>query len=247
MATVSGTDRQKEGKNTTSFGGQILDRPSDDYVVKVGAESDVRTGNSGNSTSEYNAAAYSFGLSSFPERCRPKQIYYAENEQDVVHVVKLACERGVGLAVRTGGHQYGGFCSTTGENLQLDVRDAFKYKSYDADLDVISLGVSWDLDIVDAWMRELTRKKDGAKGCFIPHVECGNVHAGGHMQSGGLSAMIPRSFGYFADHILQFTLICPPLERGGDPIKRTVTKPKTDPRSLTPREDLPAASASSAT
>lgn len=221
------------------FEGDVFNRPDEDYIIKVGAGAQVQTkGRNATDASKYNFAAYCYGISSHNERCRPYRIYNAKNENDVIKVVRLASKLGVGLAVQTGGHHYGCFNSTTGENLQLNVRNCFTRKEYDTDLDVITIGVSISCIDLDEWMGKLVRS-DKKKGSFIPHGQCGTVCIGGHAQSGGYSALLGRSFGYFADHILQFKIICPPKEKGGEPTTHTITKPKYDADTLKPQREKP--------
>ena len=66
------------------FKGTVVHRPSPDYQVHVSAGCNVRTkGPKATEESRYNAAAYCYALSSYPERARPKAIFFADDLSDV--------------------------------------------------------------------------------------------------------------------------------------------------------------------
>ena len=112
----------------------------------------------------------------------------------------------------TGGHSYCGSSSTSGSNIQLDVRTAFQDFEVLPDVDNkprVRVGVG--LPLVDLNMML------GKERLFVPHGICENVHLGGHSQTGGYS-IIYRAFGLFGDHIRSFEIIT------ADAKKVTVTK-----------------------
>lgn len=45
------------------------------------------------------------------------------------------------------------------------------------------------------------------KNLFVPHGQCGYVHLGGHVQTGGYG-QLARSFGLLGDHIWGVRMIC---------------------------------------
>lgn len=223
----------KDDSSDCKFKGKVIHRPSSDYKVYVGAGANVQTeGKDATDASRYNAAAYCYGMSTWPERASPKSFYFAEDLEDVKTAMKMACQRGVSIAIRTGRHAYGCASSSTGDNIVLDVMSTFRYRSYDKETDLVTMGVSWQIGEMCEWLGGLERK-DGAKGAFVPHGECAKVHIGGHAQSGGYSPFCGRSFGFFVDHIVSFKLVLPPQVPDGEPEEVCVTQPeagKTDAR-----------------
>ena len=60
-------------------------------------------------TEEYEKHAYQYGSSSHEDgSMAPAVIIYPKSVQDIQKAVKYANENGIGIAVRTGGHQYSG-------------------------------------------------------------------------------------------------------------------------------------------
>ena len=64
----------------------------------------------------YKDASYQYASSSYLNeyRMQPAVIIYAHDENDVKAVIRYANDRGIAVAIRTGGHQYSGASSTTG-------------------------------------------------------------------------------------------------------------------------------------
>ena len=69
----------------------------------------------------YKDASYQYASSSYLNegRLQPALIIYARDENDVKAVIRYAKQSGVAVAIRTGGHQYSGASSTTGEDSVL--------------------------------------------------------------------------------------------------------------------------------
>eukprot|EP01034_Spumella_vulgaris_P032861 gene32861-40565_t len=100
----------------------------------------------------------------------------------------------VSVALRTGGHQYSAASSTTGNNIQLDLSEAFKgpIEVLDQTKGLIRVGISLALADFNEALHKLK--------FFIPHGQCSHVHIGGHAQTGGFG-LLGRAFGLFGDHI----------------------------------------------
>jgi hypothetical protein len=171
-------------------------------------------------TSEvYRAHAYQYATTSEPDgTMTPAAIIYVADDDDIIKAIQYARGNDLGVAVRTGGHQYLGASSTTGNNIQIDLsgreapdRDAYPYRqwSLDADEGSLTLGVALDVDDVNAIKVE--------HEIFFPHGECCSVHVGGHTQTGGWSVITP-TFGVMIDHLLRFDIIL------ADGTKRTVER-----------------------
>merc|ERR1719330_115193 len=122
----------------------------------------------------------------------PSCIFYPGNVQDLQEIVKFAAESGVAIAVRTGGHQYSGASSTSGDNIQIDLSKTFKEFDYDEDTGLLYCGTSLSLLEFNTHLRE--------KKMFMPHGQCAHVHVGGHCQSGGYGQNC-RAHGLFCDHV----------------------------------------------
>jgi hypothetical protein len=158
----------------------------------------------------YEEAAYQYATTSMPEgEMRPKMILYAQNDNDVIAAINYAKKNNVAIAVRTGGHQYSGASSAGGDNIQLDLSRTYLEYEWHDDTSLLRIGISWGLT-------ELATKMSMA-GLFVPHGVCGDVHLGGHMQTGGWG-MRQRGFGLLGDHVQSFEIIT------ADGNKRTVQR-----------------------
>jgi FAD/FMN-containing dehydrogenase len=170
---------------------------------------------------EYAAHAYQYATTSRPadEMC-PAVIVYVADDDDITSAIQYARANNLGIAVRSGGHQYIGSSSTNGNNIQLDLSgravadDPDKYKKYlyrqssvnEAESSV-TLGAGLCVDDVNDISTQY--------GIFFPHGECCGVHVGGHSQTGGFSVITP-TFGVMIDYLLRFEIIL------ADGTKRTV-------------------------
>jgi hypothetical protein len=120
-------------------------------------------------------------------------------DMEVRKAIMYALDNHCAIAVRSGGHQYSGASSTFGNNIQLDVSDAyltFELLSNINDINIrrplVRVGVGFPLVVLNEKLGEL--------GLFVPHGQCSHVHVGGHAHTGGYG-QLGRAFGLFADHI----------------------------------------------
>jgi len=168
-------------------------------------------------TDEYRAHAYQYSTTSHqPGTMNPASVIYPANLADVVEVIKFARDNKIAIAVRTGGHQYSGASSTSGDNIQIDLSNTFMEFNYDESTDLVHCGISFALLELNTELRK--------RNLFIPHGQCAHVHVGGHVQTGGYG-QLGRSHGLFCDHVQAFQIVTP------DAQVRKVLKPhagKTD-------------------
>ena len=147
------------------------------------------------------AHAYQYATSSF-DGLNPAAIIYPKNVDDVIKAVNYARENNIGIAVRTGGHQYTGQSSTSGKNIQLDLSDTFGNDAvdfvYTENNNLLRVGVSYSL----LEFNHLC----GVLKVFVPVGICAQVHMGGHVQTGGYG-MLLRSFGLLADYVEGFEIV----------------------------------------
>jgi FAD binding domain len=118
-------------------------------------------------------------------------------DSDVEKAIRYAAANGLGLAVRTGGHAYSGTSSTTSNNIQLDLSEAYNEWTYDAETGLLHVGISYSLLEFNTKLKEA--------GLFMPTGQCYNVHVGGHVQTGGYG-QLSRAFGLFSDQIVSFDI-----------------------------------------
>jgi len=152
---------------------------------------------------EYMANSYQYATSS--NKCftmKPAAVIYPENLQDIIAMVNYAKECNLGIAVRTGGHQYSGQSSTSGENIQLDISDTFQSEEedfyYDEASNLLRVGVSFSLHEMNTLI--------GKREIFVPTGQCVHVHLGGHVQTGGYG-QLNRSFGLLSDYVEGFDIV----------------------------------------
>ena len=158
----------------------------------------------------------------------PSVIIYpklTEDHKDIKNAIEYAATNNLAIAVRSGGHQYLGFSSTYGHNIQIDMSN---YKQWDASN--VSKSKGSTLVLGPAWKLSQLHEKCKQLKIFFPHGECAGVAIGGHCQTGGYS-LFSHSFGMFIDYIVWFELIT------ADQQVRTITRPNPDnPNS--PNDDL---------
>lgn len=150
----------------------------------------------------YEEAREQYATSSKPaEEMSPGAIIFpnpANPDADVIAAVNYARQKGIAIAIRTGGHQYSGSSSTTSQNLQLDLSNAYRDFDWNDKSGELRVGISYSLGQLDTAL--------GALHLFVPHGQCTHVHVGGHAHSGGYG-LPGRGFGLFSDHIVAIRVI----------------------------------------
>ena len=169
---------------------RVFHRGSDDYEIH-------------DCVTDYQRHAYQYAKTS--HECKsmaPAAIIYPRNVTDIQKIVRYADDNDLGIAVRTGGHQYSGASSTSGRNIQLDLSDTFdsvaKDFRYNHSTNLLRVGISFSVFQLQSLLRNMKM--------FVPHGLCGNVHLGGHVQTGGVG-MICRSFGLMCDYVEGFEIV----------------------------------------
>ena len=122
---------------------------------------------------------------------------YPNADPDIEKAIQYAAANGLGIAVRTGGHAYSGTSSTTINNIQIDLSEAYNEWTYDAETGLLRFGISHSLLEFNTKLKEA--------GLFMPTGQCYNVHVGGHAQTGGYG-QLSRAFGLFSDQIVSFEI-----------------------------------------
>jgi len=118
-------------------------------------------------------------------------------DDDVKKAIKYAADNQCAIAIRTGGHAYSGTSSTDGNNIQLDLSNAYNDWTYNEQTGLLRVGVSFSLLEFNTKLQEA--------GLFMPTGQCYNVHVGGHVQTGGYGQLC-RAFGLFSDQIVSFEI-----------------------------------------
>ena len=177
----------------------------------------VQTGDVG-----YAGSRDQYATSGLFSNTNPAAIIYAKltpDHEDIVNAIDYATKNGLAIAVRSGGHQYLGFSSTSGNNIQIDMSNYTQWDDSNVPKDKGSR-----LILGPAWRLSELHEKCRALKIFFPHGECAGVAVGGHCQTGGYS-LFSHSFGMFIDYILCFEIIT------ADKQVRKITRPdKNQPK-----------------
>ena len=134
----------------------------------------------------------------------PSVIIYPEltdDHTDIMNAIEYATTHNLAIAVRSGGHQYLGFSSTNGHNIQIDMANYIQWDEKN-----VSKSKGSTLILGPAWKLSQLHEKCKQLKIFFPHGECAGVAIGGHCQTGGYS-LFSHSFGMFIDYIVWFELI----------------------------------------
>lgn len=149
----------------------------------------------------YEDKRYQYATTSQPTvNMSPAAIIYPQHpnaDADVEKAITYARENNLGIAVRTGGHAYSGTSSTTINNIQLDLSEAYTDWKYDAETGLLRVGISFSLQELNTKLKEA--------GLFMPTGQCYDVHVGGHAQTGGYG-QLARAFGLFSDQIVSIEI-----------------------------------------
>jgi hypothetical protein len=123
---------------------------------------------------------------------RPWAIYYCANAGDVKKAIADARAAGVGVRIRSGGHQHEGMCSANGV-LLIDVTsiNSFQFEEGRPGRVWIGAGLALADIYVELWRR----------GYYFPGGACGDVHVGGLTQGGGWGFGL-RQFGLTCDSLI---------------------------------------------
>lgn len=149
--------------------------------------------------SDYGFHRYQYGTTSTPDRFDPAVVIYPKGDEDILKAVAYARDRNLAIAIRTGGHQYSGASSTTGENILLDLSKTFQDEFiYNPETNQVRISVSFNLTALSERLK--------GEGLFVPHGVCGRVFVGGHVQTGGYG-MLCRGFGLFGDCVQSLRII----------------------------------------
>ena len=74
---------------------------------------------------QFSSNCYQYATSSHVGMS-PAAIIYPTNISDIIKVVNYARTHNIGIAVRTGGHQFSGQSSTSGRNIQIGKKHGLK-------------------------------------------------------------------------------------------------------------------------
>jgi len=170
----------------------------------------------------YEANAYQYAKTSH-DGMAPNMIIYPTSLDEILKIVDWAKKKKIGVAVRTGGHQYSGASSTSGENIMVDLSDTFQDPhadiQYDEETNILRLGISFSLKEYYSLLAE--------RGMFTPGGICTHVHLGGHVQTGGYG-MLCRSFGLLSDHVEGFDIVLADGDGQGQARHVSVWKPNSE-------------------
>ena len=158
----------------------------------------------------YRLAQYQYASTSQPtELMSPGAIISprgASADEDVFRALAYARDRGIAVAVRTGGHCYAGTSSTSGKNIQLDLSQSYTDWRYDENTGLIRCGVSRTLHDFKLRLARHRRADGTPDHLFMPVGQCYAVNLGGHCMTGGVG-QLTRAFGMLADHVITADVI----------------------------------------
>lgn len=158
-----------------------------------------------NHAEEFKTYSYQYATTTYGvERgLSPALIVQPKSIDDIAKTLQYAKDRGIAVAIRSGGHAYSGDSSTSAPNIQLDLRYTFKGADdrvllTKGDESFVRTSVSWSLGEFNEWL--------GSQNVFVPHGQCEEVHVGGHVQTGGYG-QLARSFGLLGDHVVSLEVV----------------------------------------
>jgi len=161
-----------------------------------------------NDNVNYDIYSYQYASTSQPNNIvNPLAIIYIASDNDIIKAINYAYNKNIALSIRSGGHQYMGASSCTGNNIQIDLSGKmwnnnknypYHFFKYDKKTNIIKCGPAITIQYYSQKLKE--------NNIFTPFGECPDVHIGGHCQTGGISSISP-AFGILADYIYSITII----------------------------------------
>jgi hypothetical protein len=150
-----------------------------------------------------NRYQYASSTHEIDHNMSPGLIIQPQNKEDIIRALQYAKAKEIAVAIRTGGHEYGGASSTFAPNIQLDLKKTFQGPEdraiFEKDERIfVRTSVSWSLGAFNDY---LTKHR-----LFVPHGQCTEVYLGGHVQTGGYG-QLGRSFGLFGDCVRSLEII----------------------------------------
>src|SRR5262245_64760011 len=85
----------------------------------------------GDESYEIHRYQYAFSSHAADGQMEPAAILYPRSTKDILLAIEHASRRSLAIALRTGGHNHLGTSSTSGPNLLLDLRDAYRDFEWD--------------------------------------------------------------------------------------------------------------------
>ncbi|KAF7511675.1 hypothetical protein GJ744_003838 [Endocarpon pusillum] len=157
-------------------------------------------------SASYDRANNLYATSTYGQerKMNPGTILQPTSTEDIQQAVRYANVVGKPLAIRSGGHQYSGACSTGSDGIQLDLKPTFRRPKLDLQLlrengkVYIRSSVSWTLAEIFDFLQD--------NGVFMPTGQCIEVCVGGHIQTGGFG-MLARSFGLLGDYVRELEIV----------------------------------------
>jgi hypothetical protein len=146
---------------------------------------------------------------------RPMAVVYAESNKDVAETVNTARAWGVGVAVRSGGHSYAGYCVSDNRSLTLDLSRMANVSTRigqrneaDGTTTPTPDGSSTPTCEVSVqagakWMHVYEALGDQA---FVVGGGCGTVGVGGYTLGGGVG-YFSRMYGLAIDNVLSYQVM----------------------------------------
>eukprot|EP01059_Diplonema_ambulator_P005159 TRINITY_DN14901_c0_g1_i1.p1 TRINITY_DN14901_c0_g1~~TRINITY_DN14901_c0_g1_i1.p1 ORF type:complete len:520 (+),score=177.90 TRINITY_DN14901_c0_g1_i1:63-1622(+) len=146
----------------------------------------------------YEEAVHQYAYSSMPSALHPSAVVYAEGVRDVERAVQFAAMCRYRVVPRSGGHQYMGLSSCDSSVHRCMQIDMSHFITLAINGTTIRAGAGVSLMELYTTLSQ--------NGLFIGGGECGTVHVGGHVQTGGYG-ILGRSFGALADNVVGFDIV----------------------------------------
>jgi FAD/FMN-containing dehydrogenase len=129
------------------------------------------------------------------DRIRPQGVAYCASAADLQRGIAFARQHGLPLALRSGGHSYAGYSTTTG--LVLDT----------SRLRAVTPDPRTGTALVGAGVLQIDLYAQLARGGrFVPGASCATVGIAGLAQGGGIG-VLDRQYGLTLDHIVRLEIV----------------------------------------